>query len=346
VVIKASSGRQIDGLVADLSSDRDVVREAAVARLTVIGTRAVDRLTALASDDRAPQAARAAAFRTLDAIGDPRAVPVAARAMRSPSAPVAAAAAAVLRGFLRGPHGAEALDALTAQALDPSRDPAVRVAALDALADLEAETRAPVWDALAGDPDAAVRAALERHDSVASSARVDLDAAADGELPDDPDALRHLLAGAPASTPLARFQQVIDRVRAREAMEPPPRRAQWATARAAAHLALAARNSRLALYDLREWLDAAEGPLPVDAVAALEKIGDASCLEPIAAAYARSTAAGRPAHDWWRQHLAAAFRSIVKRERITRRHAAVKKIEAKWAVLPELWPGRSRASRP
>jgi HEAT repeat protein len=248
----------------------------------------------------------------------------------------------VLRGFLRGAHGAESLDVLTAQALDASRDTAVRLAAIDALVDLDAETRAPLWETLAGDPDPAVRGAIERHESAEGGPRLDLSDVARGALPDDPDALRRVLAAAPASTPLTALQQVIDQVRAREALEPPARRPLWATARAAAHLALAARNSRLALYDLREWLEAAEGPLPVDAVAALEKIGDASCLEPIAAAYARSVAAGRPAHDWWRQHLAAAFRSIVKRERITRRHAAVKKIEARWAVLPELWPGRSR----
>jgi len=75
---------------------------------------------------------------------------------------------------------------------------------------------------------------------------------------------------------------------------------------------------------LREWLDAARQPLPVESLVALSLIGDASCLEPIAKAYARS-------HDAsWRQHLADMFRTIIARERITKRKAVMKQIEKKW----------------
>ena len=70
MVIKASSAKQIDALVADLASSRAITREAATARLTVFGGRAVDRLMAFARSD-APPAARAAALRTFEAIGDP-----------------------------------------------------------------------------------------------------------------------------------------------------------------------------------------------------------------------------------------------------------------------------------
>jgi len=91
-----------------------------------------------------------------------------------------------------------------------------------------------------------------------------------------------------------------------------------------AHLALAKRGSRIALYDLREWLETARQPLPVESLAALSLIGDASCLEPIAKAYARSR------DEWWRQHLTDAFRTIIERERITKRKAVMKKIEKKW----------------
>ena len=101
-------------------------------------------------------------------------------------------------------------------------------------------------------------------------------------------------------------------------------------ARAAAHVALASRGSRLALYDLRESLESADAPLPVEFLAALSLVGDASCLEAIAAAYARPAASGRGRDDWWRQHLADAFRAIVAREAITRRHAVMKKIEKRW----------------
>ena len=64
------------------------------------------------------------------------------------------------------------------------------------------------------------------------------------------------------------------------------------------HVALAARGSRIALYDLRESLEAAapatsfSGPLPVDFLAALSTAGDASCLEAVTAAYARTGPGG------------------------------------------------------
>ena len=73
VVIKTSSRKPIDRLIADLSADSPVTREAAVARLTVIGTRAVERLMAVV-DRTGPTSARIAALRTLEAIADPRAL--------------------------------------------------------------------------------------------------------------------------------------------------------------------------------------------------------------------------------------------------------------------------------
>ena len=59
------------------------------------------------------------------------------------------------------------------------------------------------------------------------------------------------------------------------------------TARAAAHFALAQGGSRLALYDLRETIETAKQPLAVKFMAAVTAIGDATCLEPIAAAHAK-----------------------------------------------------------
>ena len=102
-------------------------------------------------------------------------------------------------------------------------------------------------------------------------------------------------------------------------------------ARAAAHVALANRGSRLAVYDLRESLESADAPLPVEFLAALSSVGDRSCLEPIAAAYTRA----RDGQEWWRAHLADSFRAIVARERITRRNAVIKKIEKRWKETAE-----------
>jgi hypothetical protein len=96
--------------------------------------------------------------------------------------------------------------------------------------------------------------------------------------------------------------------------------------RGAAHQALAARNSRLALYDLRDSFLTSER-LPVAFLAAIEEIGDAGCLEALAAAYEESSPSG---DTWWREHLAAAFRAIVHREGLTRRHAAIKRALSRW----------------
>jgi hypothetical protein len=42
---------------------------------------------------------------------------------------------------------------------------------------------------------------------------------------------------------------------------------------------------------------------------------------------------------WWREQLARVFREIVAREKLTRRHAAIKRVEKRWKRdLAELWP--------
>ena len=114
---------------------------------------------------------------------------------------------------------------------------------------------------------------------------------------------------------------MIERVREREASAPAARRAEWTRVRGRAHAVLAARGSRIALYDLRESLEsmsAAAAPLPVEFLAALSTAGDASCLEAVAAAYARAPpsgpasrkgAGGPEDHDWWRDRLADAFKT-------------------------------------
>ena len=46
----------------------------------------------------------------------------------------------------------------------------------------------------------------------------------------------------------------------------------------------AQRDSRLAVYDLRETIESASAPVAVEFLQALTLVGDISCLEPIAAA--------------------------------------------------------------
>ena len=129
-----------------------------MARLTVVGARAVERLIAAAASG-SDIAARAAAWRTLEAIGDERAREPALQALADlnvdPSLGVAAAD--VARVYLRGTHGATTLDRLTAVLLDPIRPDAVRLAALRALRALGPGTIAPILASLAGDPSATIR---------------------------------------------------------------------------------------------------------------------------------------------------------------------------------------------
>src|SRR5262249_34775160 len=132
----------------------------------------------------------------------------------------------------------------------------------------------------------------------------------DGAWPDDPGEVRELIVSASGTAPLPALLRAVERIREREPSEPAARRREWMQARATADVALATRGSRLALYDLRESLEGADSPLPVEFLAALTAIGDQSCLEPIAAAYARTVEARRGREDWWRQHLADAFHTI------------------------------------
>jgi len=94
VPIKASSTKQIAALVADLGAASDIIREAAVARLILIGGRAVGRLVTVADSD-APGPTRIGAFRVLDAIGHPRALAPALRAIDDTDSKVAIAAVGV-----------------------------------------------------------------------------------------------------------------------------------------------------------------------------------------------------------------------------------------------------------
>jgi len=107
----------------------------------------------------------------------------------------------------------------------------------------------------------------------------------------------------------------------------------------AAHNTLAHRGSRVALYDLKESLEAAREPLPVDFLGAASAIGDAACLESVAAAYARAMEAGLRVDDWWRQRLTDVFRAIAAREQVSRRTTAGKRITSRWREAAAiLWP--------
>lgn len=147
-----------------------------------------------------------------------------------------------------------------------------------------------------------------------------------GTRPETPADLREVLQARSANAPLGVIRKLIDAVRALEGSLSGPRRAEWLAVRGALHQALALRGSRLAVYDLRETLADAHGPLPLSFLSALHVVGDESCLEAVATAYSQS-----PAEDLhWRHQLVAAFRAIAKRERITKRHLLMKRLAARW----------------
>lgn len=331
MVIRASSGRDIESLIADLSSEQAITRDAAVARLTVIGARSAVRLLALARNAHASTTARVGALRALEGIGEPRILAIALGLFDHDDAALAMAAVAIARDRLHDDTGVAVLDKLTGLALNLHRATLVRLAAIQALGDLPASTVAPVFAALAHDPDAAVAAAATGDSSATpDGARAVLLAAAGGALPENGARLKSALAQAARAVPLTTLQQVVERARDVEQAAADDAKAEWSAARGAAHVALADRGSRLALYDLRETIAAARTPLAVDFIAALTRLGDPSCLEAVAAAFAQAPAAGHD--DWWRRSLRDTFRAILERHGVTKRHATMKRIAKRWPL--------------
>lgn len=333
MVIKASAGKRIDALIADLSSEQATIRDGAVARLRVLGARAARKVLAAAIDPSNAPASRAGAFRVLEAIADPRALEPALASADDPDLAVATAAIDAARVFLGGSKGVAALDRLTAVALDRTRPSEVRLAAVRALSDLDPATIAPVLSALRKDPEASVAAAASPRPNVSQSSLQHLTEAANGRLPDRPEMLRRALVRSSRDVPVTTLHRIVEHVKLREGSDTPSRRMEWMAARATAHVALAQQGSRLALYDLRETFEFAKEPVAVEFVAAMRTIGDSSCLESIAAAYAQADLRASGREDWWRRSLAEAFRAIVRRELITGRHAVAKRIEKRWPGL-------------
>jgi HEAT repeat protein len=346
VAIRRSASSEIERLTGDLATTHDIARQAALARLIVIGSRAVGRLVEVAQTG-APQA-RIGALTALEAIGDPRAVPPALSALRSDDEEVTLAAMPVARRFLRGEHGAALLDALAAVVLDPGRLERVRLAALDTLRVLPAPTLAPLLARLRDDPLASLRqAAVGAPRKAASEPAADLERAARGGLPAEPEEVTALLADADR-IPLSTLHRLVLAIREREARElTAGRRRRWLAARANVHRALARRKSRVALYDLRETLEQADTGLPDEFVEAVAAIGDASCLEPLVDACARIRMAGGSGSGALERAIGAAFRSIVGREHVSARHVAFVRLRSRWPdLLKELrGPGRAEGTR-
>jgi hypothetical protein len=278
-----------------------VRRDAAVARLRVLGARAVPLLVTFVASG-ATVGARTAALAALEGSEDVRAVTAARQALAGSDTGLALAAIGVLRGWLAQEQGTDALEALTVAALDRARDGAVRLAALDALSDLPPHLVAPIR---------------------ANSA---INAIAGERPPAEPGGTLEWLAAHGTAASLATVHGVLSAAREAERTAAGSRlEGDWRRVRGAAHLALARRGSRLALYDLRDAFDGSRAPLPTDFLAAVAAVGDDSCLEPLARAWALG--AGEP---WWQGRLAEAAADIVTRVGLTGRHATIRRLKAKW----------------
>ena len=256
------------------------------------------------------------------------------RALEAVEADVRVAAVAVARGLLDGERGGDVLDRLTAMAVASDEAQAVRLAAIGVVAELPSRTVGPVLAALRQDEDPAIRLASAPRAIAGDEPGADIEAASSGDLPADPQRLIDALARDGGIVPLPTLHRLVTTLRGREQeQQRESRQREWQAVRGIVHQVLARRDSRVALYDLRETLEQAEQPLPDDFVQAAAAIGDAICLEAIAAAYARTAEGSERAA--WRRSLANAADTIITREKISRRHAALRRIRARWGDAVE-----------
>jgi HEAT repeat protein len=331
VVIRRSAASDTRQLVSDLAADGpdgELRREAAIARLRVIGAPAVRHILALLAAST-PARTRIAALGALEGCREAAAVTPLLGTLVDPEPDIRIASLAVGRTLLDSPRGSEILDVVTRLALDSAEPVPVRRAAVAALADLPARTLRPLLERLRTDRDPAVRALIEHQQIVPAGDPVaTLVMAAQDGLPADPDYVLSLVAEAGAVTPLPTLHRLVTAVREREQAETrPARRRDWLTVRGAVHQALAARTSRVAAYDLREAIETAGTPLPDDFIRAATAIGDSGVLEALAAAFVRATP---PQEAGWRADLADAARAIIKREQLTTRHAVIKRLRTRY----------------
>jgi hypothetical protein len=324
--IRPSSSGDVARLMTELISGDAQRREMALARLAVIGSRATSALVSVAADAAQHDDARVAAFEALAAIGDGRALTPALAAIDGGSEPVAVAAVDVLGRVARekDARGTRAFDQLAALALSSGARTVVRLAALTALEGQPERLLKPIYAALAKDPASRVVARVTRRQAGAIES---LEAMVAKGLPSDPEVVAAVARDDGDKAPLMAIKRALDAVRAKETgTADAATRAKWTAVRGLLHQHLSARGSRLALYDLRETLDGATHLLPVGFLSAAAVIGDTSCLTPIARAWAESA----PDDRWWRDHLAEAFGAIVSREKLTRRHPALRSILERW----------------
>jgi len=399
MAIVASRSRQIHELLARLGSPQPSRREAAVARLTLIGERAVPALVDWMKG--AEPTGRLAGLEVLGRLRDARAAHLVRGLLAGPDETVAdraiellaenpdwGAVAELSRVVRQGrpprrrsalealcrlhrDDVLEAMEALLDLLVDETADAELRIRALQALAGSDRRALRPVLRQLrnSGSPElrrhlAELEAGPRRKPSRSPGpeglveawlsepgrreARSRLLAALEEDRAaldrvhqfldetDDPSTLRALIEllqehRSPASLP--RLHDLVRR------LAEGPRSPERCEVRARAHLALAALDSRIALYDLRELLPEAPALCLPLLLSAAGRVGDASLLP----ALARRAAEDEHEVD----ACAVALGSIIERERLRRSSRAVKAVPAQHQdALVLLWKrARARPSR-
>ena len=331
----------VESLLADLAADDGVRRETAITRLSLLGIPVVEPLVEVASHAPAP-IARVAALQALELIGANHVLGPAGACLNDRDPAVARAALEIMGRLVRSDEEDRSLDQITTVALDGTRDEGLRLDALRVLAELPRKIVEPIWRALKSDPSPAVRhyvsdvpAVLPRLADLTTFSMIA-----------SPGAAHQLISAQATSAPLTALRRLVDHLRAEERAESDrARRVEWTIARGALHQALAGRGSRVALYDLRETIETADGPLPGTFLAAVSAIGDASCLDGLAAAYARSAEPEPEGPGWWRERVRESFREIVRRKRLSVQHPALRKIAARWPGAAVDLVGKVRRTR-
>jgi hypothetical protein len=305
--IRSSSVSGIDQLITNLQKKSKIKRDAAVARLRIVGSRSIPRLIAIIKSD-ANATVRAAALSALETSNDSRARNSAMATLSDKHESVTLAAIIVMRNWLSTDADAMTVDALVTLVLDPNRSQTVRQAALHALADLPENLVQPLRQQLAQE------IGIKNLTTEPT------------ELANNPATALEWLNTKENKATLSEIHQLITYARAQErACENSSEQAAWCHLRGATHAVLANRNSRVALYDLRESIEKASKPLPLDYLLAIRSIGDATCLEPLGRAWSRAST-----EPWWCQQLADAAKNIMNREKLTGRHTVVKRVRARW----------------
>lgn len=341
MALRPSRASDVARLIDDLVTGDAVHRESAGARLAVIGTRAVERLLEVAGDTATPIEVRTAALRTLGAIGDIRAVPLATSILDRGPADMALEAIDILGSVVerKEPQATAAFERLAEIALSPRAQTEHRLAAIATFERLPPRLVAPIRQMLESDPALQVSDRVRRE---RAGARAPLATLISRELPTDPAIVAAVVREEGAEAELSTLRAAVDQVRQREQAAKGTLAGEWRIVRAALHQVLASRGSRIALYDLRETFERAKTVLPVGFYGAAAAVGDASIVESLAAAWAH---AAESDDRQWRGHIADAFGAIVAREGLTRRHETMKKILQRWPAAGVLVAKAAKAPR-